>query len=169
MKESDRDRRAREFAKAQENPKFQGWLKYQEAAYEIGEGFEDDYDFSALPFDVEGLRTAEEWALDLWNSPESAYSGERNLRMSQSLTYFVGEVYIRSFEGSWVNARTGGKERSGWAHMVTLPFLDIFIDPNEQIIIALERRTREEWSWVYGRMENRYREWVAAGRPPRPE
>lgn len=160
------ERQTREFEEAQNAPKFRGWLDYQSASYEIGEGFLDGRDFSSLDFDGNGLRVAEKWALELWSDAGEPYSTPDNLKVSQSLTYFVGEVYIRSFEGRWVNTRIQVDDRTGWTHMVHLPYSQRFLAPNEQLIIALSRRTGEEWSMVYQWQKEAYEAWVAIGRPP---
>ncbi len=153
----------RDFEKAQLDESFVGWLALREAEFEIGHGFDPDFDFSELSFSRDGLQIAEKWALKLWGeSSSSAYGPEseadKKLQRAQ-ITYFIGETFVRAYGGKWIFAVDGS--RRGWSQQVQLPFMSLYLDPNTQLIIALDRRTGHEWTRVFDNLSEYHAKWVS--------
>lgn len=135
----------RRFEEAQQDEQFQSWVAMNEPMLELE--FDDDVpDLPDRPWDDRALDIAEAAALKRFASPEDTFS-DGNTAAAWRFVRFIGETFVESFEGTWVNlpASKGQRQRVG----VELPFRTMYLEPISLLTSAMGRRTGVEWSTVY--------------------
>lgn len=146
--------------KDQQDPAWLEWLAGMDSALAVF--FTDDVPgLPEDPYTEEGLRHAERAALEYFPtkfSPDRPKNQERADRFRR----FIGETFVRNFEGRWRNFAAG---------RVSHPVAEIIaftnIDPAEQLSSALWLdRDGESWAYVFGNARRHYADWVEHGRMP---
>ncbi|UHJ57078.1 hypothetical protein LT337_09760 [Mycolicibacterium fortuitum] len=157
------------FRQAQTDEKFQGWLKMQGAAMEIVFPIEDLPEVADSMFTKNSLATAEAKLTELYDNNSMAYRGEETVHRTMRFVYYIGEVFRRAFEGSWVAIPPEPDEGEQQTPLpgIDLPFTESIIKPTQLVGFALVRRTGTEITRVYGHMERAYNTWIEGGRPER--
>ncbi|WP_406268863.1 hypothetical protein OH799_25340 [Nocardia sp. NBC_00881] len=161
----------------QHEPAFLKWLEGQPAALER---FLTEVapDVGALPepYSREGLRLAVVAARATFDNSESAFAPE-NAEVAGLFVRHFGEVYIRSFEGHWVNIPDNASRPVEFLPLVSTPSGGICIDPEGQFAKSWVKQTSKSAPvhpdglpvWVFDNWHRNYEKWVTAGRPDREE
>lgn len=158
--------REREIARRepfQQRPEWKDWLSRQD------DGLEDFFtrvvpDMPADPYSAEGLRHAESAALKIFPDSKAASPtrSPENLDRIDPFQRYLGEVYIRCFEGHWLNlADTPGEVEPA----VETPYGETYHQVRTALTRAMSRRTGEEWAVLFGNQLAIYQRWQRAGRP----
>lgn len=155
----------RQRAKDQENPAWLSWLAAMPAALEEFVG-KDVPNMPADPWSADGLRRAESRALDVFQTGDAVMLPE-NRELVDRFHRYVGQVFVRRFEGTWLNILDNPDYLDrGFEPVVQIPFTDMHFAVVPQLTAAMSRRTGEHWARIYGYSEEDYAAWQAAGRPP---
>ncbi|KHO24670.1 hypothetical protein [Mycolicibacterium setense] len=157
------------FRDAQDDDKFQGWLKLQDAAMGTEFPIDDLPEVRDSMFTKDSLAVAEAKLTDLYDSNRAAYTGDENVHRTMRFVYYIGETFRRAFEGTWVAIppQEDTSERTAPLPGIDVPFREGFIQPTQLVHFALTRRSGIEITRVYGHMERAYDKWQQAGRPER--
>ncbi|MEV0771720.1 hypothetical protein [Nocardia salmonicida] len=123
------------------------------------------------PFSMEGVTRTEQAAMARFSSAEAVLEPE-NATVADRFHRYIGEAFVRSFEGRWMNVQvTGepGEDRSfhgrGFSPVVREPFTESYTDVASMLFMAVCRRTGHEWSSIYAYSEEDHAAWQAdAGR-----
>ena len=162
-----------EFADAQRDERFQGWLRWRRIGHDIGF---DDFDVSDIvymgqDFTRDGLsevetRLLEHFPKEKWNV--RALRDDQEFNTAMQVAWYVGQVYVENLEGVWVSFPRPDISPTAGKPLVDLPDDNIgFFDPVRQVMNAISRRTGDQWTKVYDTQERKYQKWVSEGRPKR--
>lgn len=154
-------------APLQDDPGWRQWLSDQEIG--LAHFFTNVVpDMPEQPYSREGLEHAEVAALRIFPDAASANpdrTPENNVTIDP-FQRFIGEVFLRCFEGRWIHADAVagyGPEPS-----VELPFSDVPIVVRPLLISIAERRRGGELTWVFDRQLEIHQQWVGHDRPAFP-
>ncbi|QIS21244.1 hypothetical protein [Nocardia terpenica] len=165
----------REWALEQQDPRFLAWVGRQ--ADEVAHFLAEDVPaVGALkdPYSVDGLQLAVSVARnELYYPDYRAVLAPENAAQVERFGRFAGEVFIRNFEGEWVNSPSEGPFDIDIWPMVRCQGLLANIGVLGQVKIAVgEGHVKGETAmpegnmvWLYNNAKRRYLEWAEAGRP----
>ncbi len=154
-----------EYQEAQSDPRFQAWLKMQDAAIELEFIMFDVPELKPHLYTREGIVIAEQAALERFPEYREAFRGE-NLTLAMRFVYFIGETVRRHTEGSWV-AVPQAPPKSGAIQAIDVPFRSGFYAPVDMLQMALAQRTGDKIVTIFDHAIRAHQKWVDAGRPPR--
>jgi hypothetical protein len=157
------------FREAQADEQFQSWLKMQEAVMGIEFPINDLPEIRDSMFTKESLVIVEAKLLDLYPDDAAAYATEDDVHRTMRYVYYLGETFRRAFDGTWVAVpQQNSKNDAGvLTPAIDVPFRETFIQPTLLVRFALNRRSGDEITPVYGHTERAYHKWEEAGRPER--
>lgn len=155
-----------QYRNIQNDERFQGWLRMQEAAMVIEFTNFDVPELNGHLYTREGLVIAEREILKRYASFRDMFS-EHNLKTGMRFVYFVGETFRRSLEGQWVALPPAPPERPRAASVIDAPMSPAFYDPRRIISLVFKRRTEKEIVTIFDRAVKRYQKWIEDGRPER--
>lgn len=166
-------RTTRAYQEAQNDEFFVGWLRMQEAVMEIEFPYVDCPEVLDQMYAKETLPVIEAKLLDLYANSRAAVAGEENLHRTMRYVYYLGEVFRRAFDGTWValpeidalGKRVDPESGPALQPAVDLPFRETFVTPLRQISLAIGRRSGKELATNFMLTERPYNKWVADGRP----
>lgn len=152
-------------AREQQQPEYLKWLAGMDAAIEHFLSH-DVPEMPADPWSAEGLRVAEQAALRAFPSMDAVDAPE-NAELADRFRRYLGEVWVRKFEGRWVNVPAGRQDYYGGTFEPAIAAPD---NPNYLFVVprlnsAVHDRTGVSWSDIYRYSEVDYSKWVLAGRP----
>ncbi len=150
------------FREAQADEKFQGWLKMQEAVMGIEFPIYDLPEIRDEMFTKASLPVVENKLMELFPNHREAFSAE-NAHTTMRYVYYIGETFRRAFDGTWVTVPAGDK----FVPAIDYPMREAMNRPADLAKIAVNRRTGNELTDVFGYAERDYAEWVDAGKPER--
>ncbi|AKU14754.1 hypothetical protein [Luteipulveratus mongoliensis] len=139
----------------QQDPEFVAWLAAMDEDLRVF--FEQDVpDMPENPWSEEGLRHAEQAAVSFFWAHDLDWP-EREVRFAR----YLGEVFTRSFEGSWkwIDVRGDGK-----APVVRRPSMPNYFEVANQVRAAVSERSGETWAELFRNTRRFHDAWVAAGR-----
>lgn len=157
------------FGEAQADETFRSWLKMQEAVLEIEFLIDELPEIRDSMFTEESLTVVEAKLIELYPDERAAYETEDDIHRTMRYVYYIGETIRRAFEGTWVAVppQDPKNDAKGLTPAIDVPFRETFIEPALLIRFAVNRRTGEEITPVYGHIERAYNKWQDAGRPER--
>lgn len=155
----------RQREKNQQNPAWLAWLGGMDDALERFLTV-DVADMPTDPWSMDGLGHAEQAALIIFPSMDSVLAPE-NRELADRFQRFIGETYVRRFEGEWMNVPGNSDHMArGFEPAVRQPFSDMYLTVVTQLTAAMHRRSGNQWARVYSRSAATYAEWQAGGRLP---
>ncbi|MEV0688196.1 hypothetical protein AB0I35_30455 [Nocardia sp. NPDC050378] len=153
-----------EFKALQNDEQFRSWLLMQEAAMEIEFTVFDVPELSGYEYTREGLVIAEQEILRRF--ADSSPWTEENYKLGSRFMYFIGETFVRNFEGKWV-ALPPQPPKTSPATVVDTEYSSGFYNPRTQMGFVRSRKTGTELTWIFDRAQATYTQWVELGRPGR--
>lgn len=163
----------RQFEVDQQDPVFLDWLAGMDAALDRFLT-EDAPQVGALhePWSAEGLRLAASRERLIFADPNSALLPE-NADMMDRFARFIGEVFVRNFDGSWYNVPGNGPDDVQFWPVVGGYATLGYVEPVAQARAAIaEGRVKRAptWPegvlvWMFGNMRRDHEAWMSAGRP----
>ncbi|MEV6323093.1 hypothetical protein AB0M45_18125 [Nocardia sp. NPDC051787] len=170
-KASNAELRRRE--KHQRNPAYVEWLGRMDA--EIIRFFAEDAPaVGALknPWTEDGLRIATETARSMFPDYRAVLEPQ-NADVVERFGRYVGEVFVRAFEGRWWNVPENGPDNAPfWAcvgNVASIAYLEPFVHVKAAVA---EGRVKDvpvhpggTLVWLWGNWRESYDEWIAAGHP----
>lgn len=160
-------RTTRKFQDAQHDERFLGWLQMEEAAMPLIFQVKDVPGLSEKMYTKASVPIVEQSLLDRFASAADLWITEESTDSVMRYTYYLGEVFRREFEGSWVALPGKGKGISASTPVIDLPFRETFVNPLSLINFAVGRRTGDQIGHVLHWAEEDYNKWVSEGRPER--
>ncbi|WP_063037859.1 hypothetical protein [Nocardia pseudovaccinii] len=156
----------RQMDKDQQDPRWLAWLTRMNEQLDrfLNETFPD---MPNNPWTVEGLRQAEQAALERFPTDEAVALPE-NIDVADQFYRFFGEVFRRNFEGEWYNVPDFDTETRalGFGPVVSRPFNENYLDVVPLLTTAVYRREGDLFASIFGYSQEDYAEWQAAGRLP---
>lgn len=165
-------RTTRAYRDAQSDENFLGWLRMQEAVMDIEFPYVDCPEVRDVMYAKESLPIVEAKLLQLYGNSREALTGEENLHRTMRFVYYVGDVFRRAFEGTWValpEIDDKGKRKEPEAGpslqpAVDVPFRESFVTPLRQVSMAIGHRSGNELATNFLLTERAYAKWVKDGR-----
>lgn len=155
------------FRQAQSDETFQSWLKMQEAAMGIEFPIYDCPEVRDQMYSKDSLPIVETKLIDLYENHREAFSPDQ-VHTTMRYVYYIGETFRRAFDGTWVALpNLANPSESPTKMAIDYPMREAMNRPADLVKIAVNRRTGQEISKVFGYAERDYAEWVAAGKPER--
>ncbi|AKU16597.1 hypothetical protein [Luteipulveratus mongoliensis] len=144
----------------QKDPAFRAWLGQMDDELKVF--FEQDVpDMPADPWTAEGLKHAERAAISYFWAQDLDWP-EREERFAR----YLGEVFVRNFEGSWRWIAMRPQKSPGKEPVVRQPATPNYLVVRRHVKAALSERSGEKWARLFGRAQSNYDAWVEAGRLP---
>lgn len=154
-------KRGEEFLAAQRDPAWIAWLGDMDAV--VTNFVHTEFaDTTVDPFSADGLLVAEARALERFGSI-AEFKAEENGELADQYVRYLGEVFVRNFDGRWVNILQPTK---GLVASVEYPYPGWYLNPRSFITAALHRRTGKEWAFVFGNEAVDYAKWTKDIVPP---
>lgn len=156
----------------QQAPEYLQWLGRRDADLERFLT-EDVPEIGALdnPWSAAGLQLAGEAARSIFGE-SAALSQPEHLPAVDRFTRYIGEVYVRCFEGEWQNAASLDSPNPDMSPQVMTQPGKAYLDPHQQLWLAFVKATKKEplppqgmLVWVFENLMWKYRDWTEAGRP----
>ncbi|MEV0032686.1 hypothetical protein [Nocardia sp. NPDC050793] len=153
------------FVKEQREPRWVAWL----------DSIDDQLDRFLIetvpgmpldPYTPRGLHLAEETAVAYFPNAEAVHAPQ-NRAMAEQFGVFLGEVFRRSFEGSWINVPKYDHWGMGFCPVVRFPFTNMDICVRTFLASAAQDRTTIGWITVWTHAAEIEAAWVRVGRPGR--
>ncbi|WP_024805633.1 hypothetical protein [Nocardia sp. BMG51109] len=150
----------------QQDPKWLEWVQPERMNAQIDKFLNETVpDMPDNPWSAEGLDHAERAALAIFPDINATKKPE-NRDVADQFHRYIGEVFRRSFEGSWYNVPDSDDRGHGFEPAIRLPYTDIYSEVISNLTVAVHRKTGKEWSWIFDRNKESYAEWVQGGRLP---
>ncbi|MGV9680053.1 hypothetical protein ACWDSJ_32635 [Nocardia sp. NPDC003482] len=151
----------------QQDPKWLEWISSELMESQLRTFLTETLpDMPGNPWSAEGLDRAERAALERFTSITNV-DLPQNSGIADQFTRFIGEVFVRNFEGEWFNVPDyHGDRYSGFGPVVREDWTEAYLDVANLITAAVHRKIGTYWSGIFARSEQTYKSWVRAGRPP---
>lgn len=164
----DRAYTAAELRQQEKDQQDPAWLAWLAAMPDALDTFltEDVPDMPADPWTADGLCHAERAALALFPTWESVREPQ-NRALADRIRRFIGEVFIRNFDGEWRNVPQFNRDGyPGFGPVVSEPYTEMYLTVGTKLTAALDRRTGTGWAQIFGYSVESHAAWTAAGKPP---